>query len=104
MGSRLLLIVNCLVRPPACSRNSSKAAASTGGFVVWLSNGWSDGERAEYYHLPEGSELMPYALLANLVSVKTGQPFLTQLERFGFLPDDAGPANPHGLPDRKSVV
>ncbi len=54
--------------------------------VAWSQNGWSDAERAEYYHLPEGSELMPYLLLANIVSVTTGKPFLENLERFGFLP------------------
>ena len=66
--------------------------------IVYSSNGWSDAERAEFYHLPEGSELMPYALLANLMSVKTGKPFLEDMERFGFLPDNAGPSNPYGMP------
>ena len=41
---------------------------------------------------------MPYALLANLKSSTTGKPFLEGMERFGFLPDPAGPTNPHGLP------
>ena len=41
---------------------------------------------------------MPYALLANLKSTTTGKPFLEGMERFGFLPDHAGPTNPHGLP------
>ncbi len=66
--------------------------------MVWLANGWSDAERAEYYHLPEGSELMPYTLLANLVSVRTGKPFFQQMDRFGFLDDSVGADNPHGLP------
>jgi mono/diheme cytochrome c family protein len=65
---------------------------------VYSPNGWTEPERAEYYHLAEGSELMPYAVLAHLVSVKTGKPFLQQMERFGFVPDPPGPANPHGLP------
>src|SRR5260370_8694622 len=66
--------------------------------MVYSSNGWSETERAEYYHLPEGSELMPYALLANLTSVKTGKPFLEGMERFGFLPDNTSPLNPYGIP------
>jgi cytochrome c5 len=66
--------------------------------VVYSANGWSEPERAEYYHLPEGSELMPYAILANLTSVKTGKPFLEGMDRFGFLPDNAGPSNPYGMP------
>ena len=41
---------------------------------------------------------MPYDLLANLVSVKTGKPFLENMERFGFIPDAVSSWNPHGLP------
>ena len=66
--------------------------------VVWSQNGWSDAERAEYHHLAEGSELVPYELLANVVSVKTGKPFLENMERFGFIPDAVSATNPHGLP------
>jgi mono/diheme cytochrome c family protein len=54
--------------------------------------------RAEYYHLAEGSELIPYALLSNLPGVKTGKPFLENMQRFGFIPDAASATNPPGLP------
>ena len=64
----------------------------------WSANGWTEPERTEFHHLAEGSELMPYVLLANLVSVKTGKPFLENLERFGFVPDAPSGVNPHGLP------
>ena len=47
------------------------AAESPSATIVYSANGWTDAERAEYYHLPEGSELMPYALVANLKSIKT---------------------------------
>ena len=84
----------------ACSGNKpdEPAPKSPEAPIVYSSNGWSEAERAEYYHLPEGSELMPYALLVNLTSVKTGKPFLERMERFGFLPDNAGPSNPYGMP------
>ena len=65
---------------------------------MYIANGWSQAERDQYYHLAEGSELMPYKLVANLKSVKTGKPFLQDMERFGFLPDHSGPTNPYGLP------
>ena len=65
---------------------------------TWIPNGWSYAERTEFYHLPEGSELMPYAVLANITSVKTGKPFLEQMERFGFVPDAQSTTNPRGLP------
>lgn len=66
--------------------------------MTYSPNGWTGTERAEYYHLAEGSELMPYALLANLKSVKTGKPFLENMERFGFLPDAKSGTNPYGMP------
>ena len=47
---------------------------------------------------------MSYAVLANIISVKTGKPFLEQIARFGFLPDSPGPNNPHGLPVGMTVV
>jgi mono/diheme cytochrome c family protein len=88
-----LILAGCGSKPSA--PDQSPVAAGT---VDWSQNGWSGDERAEYHHLAEGSELMPYALLSNVVSVKTGKPFLENMERFGFLPDAAGAQNPRGLP------
>jgi len=93
MAASLMLLAACSSEKQTASKSDSAAAA-----VVYSANGWSGGERAEYYHLAEGSELMPYAVLANLASIKTGKPFLQQMERFGFVTDPAGTANPHGLP------
>src|SRR6185436_4074438 len=87
-----ILSTTCIVLA-GCSRNSPEQSAGTDTNVMYSANGWSQSERDQYYHLAEGSELMPYALLANLSSTVTGKPFLEGLERFGFLPDRAGPAN-----------
>ena len=89
-----LILAGCTPKPSA-SQSSPSAPAET---VVWSQNGWSDAERAEYHHLAEGSELTSYELLAHLVSVKTGKPFLENMERFGFIPDATSATNPHGLP------
>jgi mono/diheme cytochrome c family protein len=60
--------------------------------------GLSAAERAEFYHLDEGSEVFPLAWFKALES-ETGQGLFTEnLDRFGFLPDTSGPSNPHGLP------
>jgi hypothetical protein len=88
-----LILAGCAPKPSA-SRSSNDAPET----AVWSQNGWSDAERAEYHHLAEGSELMPYALLANIASLKTGKPFLEKMERFGFIRDAASATNPHGLP------
>jgi hypothetical protein len=89
-----LILAGCTPKP-STSQSLPSASAET---VVWSQNGWSDAERAEYHHLAEGSELTLYELLANLVSVKTGKPFLENMERFGFIPDVTSATNPHGLP------
>jgi mono/diheme cytochrome c family protein len=95
-----LVLAGCTPKPSA-RQPSPDASAET---IVWSRNGWSDAERAEYHHLPEGSELMPYALLANVVSLKTGKPFLENMERFGFIADAASATNPHGLPVGLTIV
>jgi hypothetical protein len=89
-----LILAGCATKPSAQEPGSSASPET----VVWSQNGWSDAERAEYHHLAEGSELMWYELLANIVSVKTGKPFLQNMERFGFIPDATSALNPHGLP------
>jgi hypothetical protein len=91
----LSLLTGCAPKEKTVSENG---APPTPAAPVWSANGWSGAERAEYYHLPEGSELMPYVVIANLVSVKTGKPFLENTERFGFVADPVSPTNPHGLP------
>src|SRR5215472_15057819 len=96
---RRLVFCALYVLIAGCSRKTSEQQ-SIGGEerLIYSENGWTSGERAQYYHLVEGSELMPYALLANLQNSSTGKPFLEAMDRFGFLPDPAGPTNPHGLP------
>jgi mono/diheme cytochrome c family protein len=95
---RVLIIIAASLWLGACSRNSAEQAAASAVDITYIGNGWSQAERDQYYHLAEGSELIPYALVANLESTKTGAPFLQNMERFGFLPDHTGPANPLGLP------
>ena len=88
-----LFLIGCSSKSPTPQTSSGSAATA-----AWSQNGWSAAERAEYYHLSEGSELMPYELLANIISVKTGRSFLENMERFGFISDPASSSNPHGLP------
>lgn len=99
LAVRAAFLSAALISVVACSRNAPpRPAAEAATAVTYLANGWSQAERDRYYHLEEGSELMPYALLASLTSVKTGKPFLENMERFGFLPDRASATNPKGLP------
>ncbi len=100
-GSLCFVVCISLALAGACSRKQApekESAVAELSVTYYLPNGWSAAERAEYYHLPEGSELMPYTLLANLISVRTGKPFFQSMDRFGFVSDVPGPNNPHGLP------
>jgi len=99
-SSRACFVALCLVLLAGCSRKPEPPVSSLASEspAAYSANGWSGAERAEYYHLAEGSELLPYELLANLKSVKTGKPFLEGMERFGFLPDAQSGTNPYGLP------
>ena len=95
---RATILTAVCVLLAGCSRKTTEPPPVAEASVLYLSNGWSAAERDQYYHLAEGSELMPYALLANVQSTVTGKPFLQNLERFGFLTDHTGSTNPHGLP------
>ena len=60
-----------------------------------LESGLSPEERALFYHVPLGSEIIPLAWMEALIDTKTGKRFLDVVERFGMLPD---PDHPLGLP------
>jgi len=95
--SSLLLCLGLLAS--ACKIPKEEAATSTtpAGTLLGI-NGLSVPERPKFYHLPEGSELYPYAWAKALVSSQTNKPFLENLERFGLIPDPKSPDNPYGLP------
>ena len=75
-------------------------------------NGLSDTERQEFYHLSEGGEILPLALLRALTRARTPQeppggglvPFTQNLERYGFIPDAMSSQNPVGLPVGMTVA
>src|SRR5438477_7792186 len=62
------------------------------------SNGLDGQDRDTWYHLPQGTEFFPLRFLRALRDAETGELFMTDLERFGFIPDPKGPHNPYGLP------
>ncbi len=73
--------------------------------VEFASQNWSPEQRTQYYHLGQGTELVPYKWFLALEQPKLkffgGVPRFAEsmyLSGFGFLPDAAGPQNPDGLP------
>jgi mono/diheme cytochrome c family protein len=61
-------------------------------------NGLEGKDRETWYHLSQGTEFFPLHFLLALNDADTGKPFMSDLERFGFIPDAIGPNNPYGLP------
>jgi uncharacterized protein (DUF2235 family) len=72
--------------------------------VAWLWQNWTEDQRHRYYHLAQGSELLPYAWFLALeqprFTIKGAPPFKddSYLQGFGFIPDSASAQNPDGLP------
>jgi hypothetical protein len=88
----LLLFASC--KRDKTTTSSTPTPAPTGITVIVAENGLSGVDRQNFYHLPEGSELYPYAWMKALHTAND-QPFLQNPERFGLLPDAN---NPEGLP------
>src|SRR5260370_31123017 len=65
--------------------------------VADYGNGLTPGQRETYYHLSQGSEILPLILLTAVDVADPGstKPFVENLERYGLLPD---PAREDGLP------
>lgn len=72
--------------------------------VAWLKQNWTDEQRNQFYHLAQGSKLLPYAWFLALEQPRltvTGAPLFKEasyLEGFGFIPDRANSQNPDALP------
>ncbi len=74
------------------------------GTVAWLPQNWSEDQRHRYYHMAQGSELLPYAWFLALEQPRLtieGAPLFrddSYLQGFGFIPDSAYEQNPDALP------
>lgn len=76
------------------AQDARQAVADFRANTVFLDNGLTDADRAQFYHLAEGSEVFPLTWLKAL-ETEDGKLFLNDVERLGFLPD---PMNQDGLP------
>jgi type VI secretion system (T6SS) phospholipase Tle1-like effector/processive rubber oxygenase RoxA-like protein len=72
--------------------------------VKWLWQNWTDEQRHQYYHMPQGSILIPYAWFLALEQPQislSGAPLFrddSYMEGFGFIPDTKYAQNPDALP------
>jgi hypothetical protein len=102
----MLLAAACSKPAPETTAASTTAAASDADRPIEYRNGLSDADRETFYHLTEGSEMIPLALLQALERERTPQDppgdgrvaFMDNLARYGFIPDRKHDANPAALP------
>jgi len=69
--------------------------------LIYLEQGWSEAERQEFYHLTQGSQLLPYAWFLALEQPDSEALFRddAHLASLGYLPAPADSEyNPDGLP------
>jgi uncharacterized protein (DUF2235 family) len=72
--------------------------------VVWLAQNWTEEQRHRYYHMAQGTDLLPYAWFLALeqprFTIQGAPPFKddSYLQGFGFIPDSAYEQNPDALP------
>jgi len=72
--------------------------------AVWLPQNWTVEQRSRFYHLTQGSQLLPYAWFLALEQPRftiEGAPLFKEdsyLQGFGFIPDSANNQNPDALP------
>ena len=110
---RLLLYVLVVLSASICSRPSStpyrwSAARSTTrmevkfdrpdpSIVADYRNGLTPAQGKSYYHLSQGSEILPWILLTavDVADPGSSKPFVENLSRYGLLPD---PGRDDGLP------
>src|ERR1044071_4617102 len=59
--------------------------------VAEYRNGLLPAQKETFYHLSQGSEILPWILLTavDVADSKSAKPFVENLERYGLLPDPA---------------
>jgi hypothetical protein len=87
--------------PSTVAPSSPAAGQSPKDDVVYIDQAWSKEVRESYYHISQGSTVMPYDIFLNL-EVAGGQDLFRangNSERFGLILEPADPqTNPDGLP------
>jgi len=76
------------------------SAQSSEDHVIYLNQGWSPEVQEAYYHLSQGSTVMPYDVFLNLEAAGSQDLFRSDAnsERYGLTPDPVNPrTNPDGL-------
>jgi hypothetical protein len=75
------------------------AAQSSGDSVIYLNQGWSQWVRESYYHISQGSTVMPYDIFLRLEVADSAELFRSDAnsERYGLTPDPVNPQTQTGM-------
>ncbi|HST74703.1 MAG TPA: di-heme-cytochrome C peroxidase, partial [Acetobacteraceae bacterium] len=100
------VLVVVLMLLPSCGRIAQGAdtpcdpAAPPRAGITYLCQGWSADKAEWWYHISQGTAIMPYAWFMALEQASGTAPFTApdHLARLGFLPDAPSKDNPDGLP------
>ena len=82
-------------------RHDSGTPQASKDKVIFLDQGWSKEVREGYYHISQGTTVMPYDIFLSLEAAGSQELFRSDAnsERYGLTPDPADPQwNPDGLP------
>jgi len=119
LATALAVCFILVVATSACTRRASEPPPQTtspdtsaSANLADYRNGLSNGDRQTFYHLSEGSEVIPLAVLQSLERARTPQDrsgeglvaFMDNLARYGFIPDGKHALNPAGLPVGMTVA
>ena len=77
------------------------AAQASADKVIFLDQGWTPEIRESYYHVSQGTTVLPYDIFLSLEAAGSQELFRSDAnsERYGLTPDPANPQwNPDGLP------
>jgi hypothetical protein len=77
------------------------AAQASTGKVILLDQGWTPEIRESYYHISQGTTVLPYDIFLSLEAAGSQELFRSDAnsERYGLTPDPPNPQwNPDGLP------
>jgi hypothetical protein len=94
----VLLAGGYAFRQPRPVRAAAQASADK---VIFLDQGWTPEIRESYYHLSQGTTVLPYDIFLSLEASGSQELFRSDAnsERYGLTPDPANPQwNPDGLP------
>ena len=98
-GSALLFHLSHSLPVQAAAGQSSSSTGANG--VIFLDQGWSPDVRKGYYHISQGSTVIPYDIFLSLEVAESQDLFRSDAnsERYGLIPDSPNSQwNPDGLP------